>query len=64
MTDVRNLQKAIQDTDETLAALNNEETLLGWKPSEFPVLNNLKTGIEPFQKLFNLILKWQRTEKR
>ncbi|KAF4799422.1 Dynein heavy chain 7, axonemal [Turdus rufiventris] len=64
VTDVRNLQRAIQDTDETLAALNKEETLLGWKPSEFPVLNNLKTGIEPYQKLFNLILKWQRTEKR
>uniref|UniRef100_U3K1D6 Dynein axonemal heavy chain 12 n=1 Tax=Ficedula albicollis TaxID=59894 RepID=U3K1D6_FICAL len=58
------LQKTIQDTDETLAALNKEETLLGWKPSEFPVLNNLKTGIEPYHKLFNLILRWQRTERR
>uniref|UniRef100_A0A8C0ZKV4 Dynein axonemal heavy chain 12 n=1 Tax=Cyanistes caeruleus TaxID=156563 RepID=A0A8C0ZKV4_CYACU len=43
----------------SLAALNKEETLLGWKPSEFPLLNNLKTEIEPYQKLFNLILKWQ-----
>uniref|UniRef100_A0A8C0ZKM8 Dynein axonemal heavy chain 12 n=1 Tax=Cyanistes caeruleus TaxID=156563 RepID=A0A8C0ZKM8_CYACU len=58
------LQKTIQDTDETVAALNKEETLLGWKPSEFPLLNNLKTEIEPYQKLFNLILKWQRTERR
>lgn len=64
MTDVRTLQKTIQDTDETVAALNNEETLLGWKPSVFTLLNNLKAEIEPYQKLFNLILKWQRTEKR
>lgn len=64
MTDLRTLQKTIQDTDETVAALNKEETLLGWKPSEFPLLNNLKAEIEPYQKLFNLILKWQRTEKR
>uniref|UniRef100_A0A8C3DV64 Dynein axonemal heavy chain 12 n=1 Tax=Corvus moneduloides TaxID=1196302 RepID=A0A8C3DV64_CORMO len=64
VTDLRTLQKTIQDTDETVAALNKEETLLGWKPSEFSLLNNLKAEIEPYQKLFNLILKWQRTEKR
>ncbi|OWK63542.1 Dynein heavy chain 7, axonemal [Lonchura striata] len=64
VTDVRTLQKTMQDTDETVAALNKEETLLGWKPSEFPLLNNLKTEIEPYQKLFNLIMKWQRTERR
>uniref|UniRef100_A0A8C3NFB7 Dynein axonemal heavy chain 12 n=1 Tax=Geospiza parvula TaxID=87175 RepID=A0A8C3NFB7_GEOPR len=64
VTDVRTLQKAIQDTDETVAALNKEEILLGWKPSEFPLLNNLRAEIEPYQKLFNVILKWQRTERR
>lgn len=64
MTDVRTLQKTIQDTDETVAALNKEEILLGWKPSEFPLLNNLRAEIEPYQKLFNVILKWQRAERR
>ncbi|XP_039551458.1 dynein heavy chain 12, axonemal [Passer montanus] len=64
VTDLRTLQKTIQDTDETVAALNKEESLLGWKPSEFPLLNNLRAEIEPYQKLFNLILKWQRTERR
>ncbi|NXK36347.1 DYH7 protein, partial [Piprites chloris] len=64
VADVRTLQKTIQDTDETIALINNEEILLGWKPSGFPVLNNVKAEIEPYQKLFNLILKWQRTEKR
>ncbi|NXM23807.1 DYH7 protein, partial [Oxyruncus cristatus] len=64
VADVRTLQKTIQDTDETVALINNEEILLGWKPSVFPILNNVKAEIEPYQKLFNLILKWQRTEKR
>ncbi|XP_027740579.1 dynein heavy chain 12, axonemal isoform X2 [Empidonax traillii] len=64
VADVRTLQKTIQDTEETVALINNEEILLGWKPSDFPVLNNIKAEIEPYQKLFNLILKWQRTEKR
>uniref|UniRef100_A0A8D2NKF8 Dynein axonemal heavy chain 12 n=1 Tax=Zonotrichia albicollis TaxID=44394 RepID=A0A8D2NKF8_ZONAL len=39
--------------DETVAALNKEEILLGWKPSEFPLLNNLRADIEPYQRLFN-----------
>uniref|UniRef100_A0A8C9MJV0 Dynein axonemal heavy chain 12 n=1 Tax=Serinus canaria TaxID=9135 RepID=A0A8C9MJV0_SERCA len=64
VTDVRTLQKAIQETDETVAALNKEEILLEWKPSEFPLLNNLRAEIEPYLKLFNVILKWQRTERR
>ncbi|NXG19392.1 DYH7 protein, partial [Grallaria varia] len=64
VADVRTLQKAVQDTDETVALINKEEVLLKWKPSEFSVLNNIKAEIEPYQKLFNLILKWQRTEKR
>uniref|UniRef100_A0A8C9MKD6 Dynein axonemal heavy chain 12 n=1 Tax=Serinus canaria TaxID=9135 RepID=A0A8C9MKD6_SERCA len=50
-------------TDETVAALNKEEILLEWKPSEFPLLNNLRAEIEPYLKLFNVILKWQESEK-
>ncbi|NXF75625.1 DYH7 protein, partial [Sclerurus mexicanus] len=64
VADLRTLQKTIQDTDETVALINKEEVLLGWKASEFPVLNYIKAEIEPYQRLFNLILKWQRTEKR
>lgn len=64
MTDLRALQKRIQEADETVALINKEETLLEWKQSDFPLLNNLKVEIEPYQKLFHLILKWQRTEKR
>lgn len=64
MADLRALQKHIQEADETVALINKEETLLEWKPSDFPLLNNLKVEIEPYQKLFHLILKWQRAEKR
>ncbi|NXK86097.1 DYH7 protein, partial [Formicarius rufipectus] len=64
VADLRTLQKTIQDTDETVVLINKEEVLLGWKQSDFPVLNNIKAEIEPYHKLFNLILKWQRTEKR
>uniref|UniRef100_A0A672VFG6 Dynein axonemal heavy chain 12 n=1 Tax=Strigops habroptila TaxID=2489341 RepID=A0A672VFG6_STRHB len=64
VADVRTLQKHIQEADDTIAIINKEEALLEWKMSEFPALKILKTEIEPYQKLFHLILKWQRTEKR
>ncbi|XP_025071356.1 dynein heavy chain 12, axonemal, partial [Alligator sinensis] len=64
VTDMRALQKRIQEADEAVAFINKEERLFKWELTEYPVLENLKVNIEPYQKLFGLILKWQRTEKR
>uniref|UniRef100_A0A8C2TNU4 Dynein axonemal heavy chain 12 n=1 Tax=Coturnix japonica TaxID=93934 RepID=A0A8C2TNU4_COTJA len=64
VADVRGLQKRIQEADETIAFINKEENLLKWRPSDFPLLGNIKTDIEPYMKVFHLILKWQRSEKR
>uniref|UniRef100_A0A8D0KPK5 Dynein heavy chain linker domain-containing protein n=1 Tax=Strix occidentalis caurina TaxID=311401 RepID=A0A8D0KPK5_STROC len=64
LADLRALQKCIQEADETVALINKEEALLEWQLSDFPLLNDLKVEIEPYRKLFHLILKWQRTEKR
>uniref|UniRef100_A0A8B9Q220 Dynein axonemal heavy chain 12 n=1 Tax=Apteryx owenii TaxID=8824 RepID=A0A8B9Q220_APTOW len=64
VTDVRALQKCIQEADETITFINKEETLFKRKLTEFPLLSHVKVEIEPYQKLFGLILKWQRTEKR
>uniref|UniRef100_A0A8D0GGB1 Dynein heavy chain 12, axonemal n=1 Tax=Sphenodon punctatus TaxID=8508 RepID=A0A8D0GGB1_SPHPU len=64
VTDMRTLQKRIHETDESVAFINKEENLLKWELTEYPDLENLKVNIEPYQKLFVLILKWQRTEKR
>uniref|UniRef100_A0A8C6ZHR7 Dynein heavy chain linker domain-containing protein n=1 Tax=Nothoprocta perdicaria TaxID=30464 RepID=A0A8C6ZHR7_NOTPE len=64
VTDLRGLQKRIQEADETVTFINKEEILFKWKLSDFPLLDSVKVEIEPYQKLFGLILKWQRTEKR
>lgn len=61
---MRTLQKRIQDADETVAFINKEEKLVNWEITEYPDLETLKVNIEPYQKLFVFILKWQRTEKR
>ncbi|XP_070594569.1 LOW QUALITY PROTEIN: dynein axonemal heavy chain 12 [Erythrolamprus reginae] len=64
VTDMRTLQKRIQDADEAVTFINKEEKLLNWEQTEYPELETLKVSIEPYQKLFVFILKWQRTEKR
>nr|XP_021153643.1 dynein heavy chain 12, axonemal isoform X1 [Columba livia]XP_021153644.1 dynein heavy chain 12, axonemal isoform X1 [Columba livia]XP_021153645.1 dynein heavy chain 12, axonemal isoform X1 [Columba livia]XP_021153646.1 dynein heavy chain 12, axonemal isoform X1 [Columba livia]XP_021153647.1 dynein heavy chain 12, axonemal isoform X1 [Columba livia]XP_021153648.1 dynein heavy chain 12, axonemal isoform X1 [Columba livia] len=64
VAELRALQKRIQEADETIAFINKEERLFEWRLSDFPLLSNVKAEIEPYQKLFTLMLKWQRTEKR
>ncbi|XP_054991966.1 LOW QUALITY PROTEIN: dynein axonemal heavy chain 12 [Sorex araneus] len=64
VTEVRQLQKRIQESEEAVQFINKEEELFKWEQTKYPELENLKVNIEPYQKLFNLILKWQRTEKR
>ncbi|KAM6176988.1 dynein axonemal heavy chain 12 [Erethizon dorsatum] len=64
VTDVRQLQKRIQESEEAVQFINKEEELFKWELSKYPELDNLKNNIEPYQKFFNLVLKWQRAEKR
>ncbi|XP_032996859.1 dynein heavy chain 12, axonemal [Lacerta agilis] len=64
VTDMRTMQKRIQDAEETVAFINKEEKLFNWEQTEYPDLETLKVNTEPYQKLFAFILKWQRTEKR
>uniref|UniRef100_A0A8C8JPV4 Dynein axonemal heavy chain 12 n=1 Tax=Oncorhynchus tshawytscha TaxID=74940 RepID=A0A8C8JPV4_ONCTS len=58
------IQKRLQDAEEAIDFINKEETLYKWDLSSYPVVEVIKESIEPYQKLFGLVLKWQRTEKR
>ncbi|XP_030888189.1 dynein heavy chain 12, axonemal [Leptonychotes weddellii] len=64
VTDVRQLQKRIQESEEAAQFINKEEELFKWELTKYPELDKLKVNIEPYQKFFNLVLRWQRTEKR
>ncbi|XP_069499778.1 dynein axonemal heavy chain 12 [Ambystoma mexicanum] len=63
-TDVRTVQKRIQESEETKDFINKEEALYKQELSSYPELDSIKVNIEPYQKAFALIYKWQRTEKR
>ncbi|XP_078207367.1 dynein axonemal heavy chain 12 isoform X10 [Callithrix jacchus] len=64
VTDVRQLQKRIQESEEAVRFINKEEELFKWELTKYPELDKLKVNIEPYQKFFNFVLKWQRSEKR
>ncbi|XP_006862182.1 PREDICTED: dynein heavy chain 12, axonemal [Chrysochloris asiatica] len=64
VADVRQLQKRIQESEEAVQFINKEEELFKWELTKYPELDKLKVNIEPYQKFFSFVLKWQRTEKR
>ncbi|KAG1961895.1 dynein heavy chain 12, axonemal [Pimephales promelas] len=63
-SDVRTVQKRIQDAEESIVFINKEEALYKWDQTFYPKVEVMKETIEPYQKLFNLVLKWQRTRKK
>ncbi|XP_039627270.1 dynein heavy chain 12, axonemal [Polypterus senegalus] len=64
VNDARNVQKHLQDAEDMIAFINKEESLYKWDQTNYPELDTLKVNIEPYQKLFGTILKWQKSEKR
>uniref|UniRef100_A0A8C4T2P1 Dynein axonemal heavy chain 12 n=1 Tax=Erpetoichthys calabaricus TaxID=27687 RepID=A0A8C4T2P1_ERPCA len=64
VNDARNVQKHLQEAEDMIAFINKEEGLYKWDQTNYPELDTLKVNIEPYQKLFGTILKWQKSEKR
>uniref|UniRef100_A0A4W3H1L8 Dynein axonemal heavy chain 12 n=1 Tax=Callorhinchus milii TaxID=7868 RepID=A0A4W3H1L8_CALMI len=64
VNDVRTVQKRVQEAEDVIAYINGEEVLYKWDQSTYPFTDMIKVNIEPYQKLFGVVLKWQRTEKK
>ncbi|KAE8293583.1 Dynein heavy chain 7 [Larimichthys crocea] len=64
VTDVRTVQKLLQEAEKTIALINKEEDFLKWDPTFYPEVEVIKDSIELYQKLFGFVVKWQRTENR
>uniref|UniRef100_A0A3B4A2Y1 Dynein axonemal heavy chain 12 n=1 Tax=Periophthalmus magnuspinnatus TaxID=409849 RepID=A0A3B4A2Y1_9GOBI len=63
VADIRTVQKLIREAEEAIEYINKEETLYKMEQTSYPEVTVIKESIEPYQKLFGLVLKWQRTEK-
>ncbi|CAL9702663.1 unnamed protein product [Knipowitschia caucasica] len=64
VADIRTVQKLIQEGEEAIEYINKEETLYNMELTSYPEVAVIKESIEPYQKLFGLVLKWKRTEHR
>uniref|UniRef100_A0A3Q3B332 Dynein axonemal heavy chain 12 n=1 Tax=Kryptolebias marmoratus TaxID=37003 RepID=A0A3Q3B332_KRYMA len=62
VADIRKVQKLLQDAEEAIVLINKEEAFYKWDLTSYPEVEVLKESIEPYQKLFGFVLKWQRTE--
>ena len=41
-----------------------EEELFKWDITTYPEIDFINVSIEPYQKLFSAVVKWQRSEKK
>lgn len=64
VADVIKVQKLLQEAEEAIVLINKEEAFYEWDLTSYPEVEVLKESMEPYQKLFGFVLKWQRTENR
>ncbi|XP_013387188.1 dynein heavy chain 12, axonemal, partial [Lingula anatina] len=62
--DVRAVQKRLTEAEEAIEWVNKEEVLYKYPISTYPDVDEIKVAIDPFQRLFNIVLKWQKANKK
>jgi len=64
LSEVRAIQKRLHDAEEAIVFVNKEEALYQWEVTRYPELDAIKENIDPYQRLFCLVQRWRRSEKR
>uniref|UniRef100_A0A3P9JWU7 Dynein heavy chain linker domain-containing protein n=1 Tax=Oryzias latipes TaxID=8090 RepID=A0A3P9JWU7_ORYLA len=64
IADVRTTGKRLQEAEENIVGINKEEAFYKWEITCYPEVKAMKEQMEPYQKVFECILKWQHTESR
>ena len=64
LADVRAAQKKLADFQDQIVWINKEEALYKLTLTAFPEVEELAVLIDPFAKIFTVVTKWQRAEKR
>lgn len=62
--DVRSVQKRITECLVDIQWVNKEEGLFNMPPTEFPEVEEISIALDPFQRLFSVVQKWQKAEKK
>ena len=64
VNDVRLTQKRQAEAQEQIQWVNKEEILYKYPVSSYTEVDEITTTIDPFMRLFQVVLKWQRAEKK
>lgn len=62
--DVQGVQKKLGDLTNQVTLINKEEELFKWDISSYPTIKELNTSTEPFLRLFQQTLTWQKTQRQ
>lgn len=62
--DVRSVQQRVNEVQESINWINKEEELYKYPQTQFPELEEINTGLDPFARLFQAVVKWQKAERK
>ncbi|XP_065190205.1 dynein axonemal heavy chain 12-like [Sycon ciliatum] len=62
--EIASILKRVAKLGEDVTLVNKEEVLFAYDPSSYPVLDDIPVKLEPYNKLFTMALKWQKTQKK
>ncbi len=62
--DVCSVQKRLSEITDTTLQINKEEELFKWTPTTYPQIEAILSQMDPYQRLFTTIFKWQKAEKK
>lgn len=58
------LQKRLNEISEQVVQINKEEELFKWEPTTYPQIDTIMASMEPYQRLFSAVFRWQKAEKK
>ncbi|KAK7490595.1 hypothetical protein BaRGS_00018198, partial [Batillaria attramentaria] len=62
--DVMAVQRRIDAVQELIEWINKEEALFKFPITKYPEVHEIQQTLEPFMKIFTLVFKWQKSEKK
>ncbi|XP_075243127.1 dynein axonemal heavy chain 7-like isoform X3 [Convolutriloba macropyga] len=64
VNEVRNIQKRMVDVREDIAFVKKEEQLFKTTVENYSEVEEIQNMVEPYHRLFGIVTRWQRSEKK
>ena len=64
VNEVRNIQKRMVDVREDINFVQKEEQLFKTTVDKYSQVDEIQVMVEPYYRLFSVVTRWQKAEKR